>query len=62
MLVLKFGGSSVGSLDGIRNIIGILKDKDRSGKVPVVVVSAFSKVTDTLIKLAGLAASGDKYK
>jgi len=61
MLALKFGGSSVGSHEGIERIIGILKDKEHSGNVPVVVVSAFSKVTDTLIGMARTAASGGKY-
>ena len=58
MLVLKFGGSSVGSLKGIESIIEILKDKDHSGNVPAVVVSAFCGVTDTLIELANTAVNG----
>jgi len=58
MLVLKFGGSSVGSLKGIESIVGILKDKEHNGNVPVVVVSAFSGVTDTLINLASEAVGG----
>ena len=62
MLVLKFGGSSVGSPQGIEQIIGILKDKDHLGKVKVVVVSAFSGVTDTLIKMARSSSVGDDYK
>ena len=62
MLVLKFGGSSVGSPQGIEQIIGILKDKDHFGKVKVVVVSAFSKVTDTLIKMARSSSVGDDYR
>ncbi|MCL2806197.1 MAG: bifunctional aspartate kinase/homoserine dehydrogenase I [Treponema sp.] len=62
MLVLKFGGSSVGSPEGIGQIIGILKDKDRLGKVPAVVVSALSGVTDTLIALADTASCGKDFK
>jgi aspartokinase/homoserine dehydrogenase 1 len=58
MLVLKFGGSSVGSPRGIEKIIGILMDKEHSGKVPTVVVSAFSGVTDALIDLAHTASTG----
>jgi len=61
MLALKFGGSSVGSREGIERIIGILKDKDHCGNVPVVVVSAFSEVTDTLIELARTASRGESY-
>jgi aspartokinase/homoserine dehydrogenase 1 len=59
MLVLKFGGTSVGSPAGIENIISILTAKERIGRVAVVVVSAFSGVTDTLIAIARLAAAGN---
>ena len=59
MKVLKFGGTSVGSPDAISRIIAILKDADHKGKVPVVVVSAFSGVTDALIDMAHQAAAGD---
>ncbi|MCL2412102.1 MAG: aspartate kinase, partial [Treponema sp.] len=61
MLVLKFGGSSVGTINGIEQIIGILKDKEHCGKVLAVVVSAFSGVTDNLISMANMAAHGDKF-
>ncbi|MDR1838669.1 MAG: bifunctional aspartate kinase/homoserine dehydrogenase I [Treponema sp.] len=61
MLALKFGGSSVGSHDGIERIISILKDKEHSENVPVVVVSAFSGVTDALIGLARTACEGESY-
>ena len=66
MLVLKFGGTSVGNSDGIKNIIEILKDKDRfrsknGDRVPVVVVSAFSGVTDTLINAANNACRGEPF-
>ncbi|MDR1025513.1 MAG: bifunctional aspartate kinase/homoserine dehydrogenase I [Treponema sp.] len=56
MLVLKFGGSSVGSPAAIENIIDILNDSEHRGKVAAVVVSAFSGVTDELIAAARLAA------
>ena len=59
MLVLKFGGTSAGSPQGIERIIGILKDKEHSGNVPVVVVSAFSGVTDALIEMANTALRGE---
>jgi len=62
MLVLKFGGSSVGSPNGIEKIIEILKGKEHSGKVPVVVVSAFSGVTDALIDMARIASRGESYR
>ena len=59
MIVLKFGGSSVGSPQAIERIIAILQDKDHAGKTPAVVVSAFSGVTDALIDMARKAAAGD---
>ncbi|MCL2266448.1 MAG: bifunctional aspartate kinase/homoserine dehydrogenase I [Treponema sp.] len=61
MLVLKFGSSSVGDPKGVENIINILKDKSYSGKVPVVVAAAFSKVTNTLIEAANAAVCGEAY-
>ncbi|MCL2232015.1 MAG: bifunctional aspartate kinase/homoserine dehydrogenase I [Treponema sp.] len=58
MLVLKFGGSSVGSPEAIEKVIEILKAPRRERK-SLVVVSAFSGVTDKLIEMSRQAASGD---
>ena len=58
MLVLKFGGSSVGSPLALENVIKILKDKTSGNEIAIVVVSAFSGVTDTLIEMSTQAASG----
>lgn len=55
MKVMKFGGTSVGSPEAVRRLIGIVKE---SGEKHVV-VSAFSGVTDSLIKAARAAATGD---
>ena len=55
-LVLKFGGTSVGSTDRISAVAEI--DKDASNEAfPVVVVSAMSGETDRLIELAHLFSS-----
>ncbi|MDR0655174.1 MAG: bifunctional aspartate kinase/homoserine dehydrogenase I [Treponema sp.] len=59
MLVLKFGGTSVGSPGAVRNIISILNDPDHREKDGIVVVSALSGVTDSLINQARLAEGGD---
>lgn len=60
MKVLKFGGSSVGSADGILNLKTIVEACD--GPV-IVTVSALGGVTDMLISTARLAASGNNgYK
>lgn len=61
--VLKFGGTSVGSPDAIRQIVKIVKKKERDSRIAAVVVSAFSGVTDQLIKIGQLAAKNDEtYK
>jgi aspartokinase/homoserine dehydrogenase 1 len=60
MLVLKFGGTSVGFPEAVARLADIIRDKDHAGRVRAVVVSAFSGVTDALIAAAGQAAvSGD---
>jgi aspartokinase/homoserine dehydrogenase 1 len=60
MKVLKFGGTSVGSVESIRSVKKIVESR----KEPViVVVSALGGITDQLLKTAKLAVSGDKsYK
>ncbi|MDR0731875.1 MAG: aspartate kinase, partial [Treponema sp.] len=62
MLILKFGGSSVGSPAAIENIIKILGDSEHCGRVSAVVVSAFSGVTDALIAAARLAADSGGWE
>ena len=55
-LVLKFGGTSVGSTDRISTVAEIVKDASKEA-FPVVVVSAMSGETDRLIELAHLFSS-----
>ncbi|WP_232616842.1 bifunctional aspartate kinase/homoserine dehydrogenase I [Treponema primitia] len=59
MLVLKFGGTSVGSPEAIGKLITILGDPEHARKVRVVVVSALSGMTDSLIGVARQAAAGE---
>jgi aspartokinase/homoserine dehydrogenase 1 len=59
MRVLKFGGTSVGSPEGIKRILGIAKSRNLKKEGAVIVVSAFSGVTDSLIGIARKAALGD---
>ncbi|HKJ31419.1 MAG TPA: aspartate kinase [Balneolales bacterium] len=59
MRILKFGGSSVGSLDAILKVISIIKHESKESSLAVV-VSAFKGVTDSLLQCADLAASGDQ--
>lgn len=56
MKVLKFGGTSVGSVESILNVKKIVEAE----KDPViVVVSALGGITDKLIRVSKLAVSGD---
>ncbi len=56
MKVLKFGGSSVGSVESLRNVKMIV---EQCTEQVIVVVSAFGGITDQLINTAQLAAKGD---
>ena len=47
-LTLKFGGTSVGSIEKIKNVAKIIKKKYDEGNEIIVVVSAMSGVTDEL--------------
>ena len=51
-LVQKYGGTSVGTADRIRNVASRVAESHKAGHKLVVVVSAMSGVTDGLIKLA----------
>ena len=69
MKVLKFGGSSVGSPEAVKQVIDIVNravnedtkigDTKIGDTKLVVVVSAFSRTTDQLLTMAKLAANGD---
>lgn len=59
MLVLKFGGTSVGSPTAIRKLIAVVLDEEHRARTRLVVVSAFSGVTDQLIEAAHRAEAGD---
>ena len=58
MKVLKFGGTSVANAQNIKLVLQIIEES-RSGERLVVVVSAFSKVTDLLQLASQKAAQGD---
>jgi len=61
IITMKFGGTSVGSAEAISNVIHIAKRERSAGNWPVLVVSAMSGVTDSLINIIGLAVNGDKW-
>lgn len=52
LIVAKFGGSSVASMERIRNVAVKVKRMKEEGKQVVVVVSAMGDTTDDLIELA----------
>lgn len=56
MKVLKFGGTSVGTVESLRNVKSIIEAIP--GKA-IIVVSALGGLTDKLIATAGKAAQGD---
>jgi bifunctional aspartokinase / homoserine dehydrogenase 1 len=63
MRILKFGGSSVGTSERIRNVGSIIASKSNKNTQIAVVVSAFQGVTDKLISLSEQAAQGkQEYK
>ncbi len=53
LVVQKFGGTSVGSPDRVRQVAARVAREKRSGSQVVVVVSAMGDATDELIALAG---------
>lgn len=57
MKVLKFGGTSVGKPESLRNVVGIV---ERISEPAIVVVSALGGLTDKLIQTAHMAAAGDR--
>src|SRR6266542_3176374 len=52
LVVLKFGGTSVGNVDRIKRVADIVSAARRAGDQVVVVLSAMSGETDRLLKLA----------
>ncbi len=56
MIVLKFGGTSVGDAEAIARTGGIVRS--RVGQGPIVIVSALAGVTNALIAIAEQAAKG----
>ena len=52
LLVLKFGGTSVGSVARLQHVAGLIKEKVQEGYRLVVVVSAMGRFTDEILALA----------
>src|ERR1700745_3111464 len=58
LIVMKFGGTSVGSAERIRQAASIVRQHAQRGDEVVVVVSALSKVTDLILKILNSARLG----
>ena len=58
MIVLKFGGTSVGSAAMMDRALDIVHSY--LPKAPILVASAMSKVTDSLVQITNVASSGDE--
>ncbi len=57
MKVLKFGGTSVGSIEGVLSVKRIVEAENEP---VIVVVSALSGITDQLYKVSKMASGGDE--
>ena len=60
LVVMKFGGTSVEDAKAIERTADIVRSRRDKGLTPIVVVSAFAKVTDQLFAAAAAAARGDR--
>lgn len=59
MKVIKFGGTSVGSIENLNKVASIVAGLKKPGEPLLVVCSAFGGVTDELIRAADLACARD---
>ncbi len=57
MIIMKFGGTSLGTAESIENVLRIVRD--RIDRDPVLVVSAHAGVTNSLVEIARAAPRGD---
>lgn len=62
MKILKFGGTSVGSVESISRLLTIVNKNLQQGEKLALVCSALSKVTDTLLKMVADAKAGRDYQ
>lgn len=61
MKVLKFGGTSVGTVESLKAVLSIVKKSYDAKEKPLVVLSAMSGVTNLLTQLAEEAAEGKSF-
>lgn len=58
MKVLKFGGTSVGSAERIKSVAELIND----GQPKIVVLSAMSGTTNTLVEISGYLYKNERQK
>lgn len=61
LITMKFGGTSVGSPEAIKNVVNIVQRDLNEGNQVIVVVSAMNGVTDALLTAASKAVTGNKW-
>ncbi|XES76643.1 MAG: aspartate kinase [Candidatus Bathyarchaeia archaeon] len=61
-IVMKFGGTSVGNGTSIRHVANLVSENAKQGNKVVVVVSALSTVTNSLIEVASQACKGTEQQ
>lgn len=59
-LVMKFGGTSVGTSEAMRQVVSIVNSEKQNWKNLVVVTSALNGITDTLLQMVSKSAHGQK--
>ncbi|MFT4032902.1 MAG: bifunctional aspartate kinase/homoserine dehydrogenase I [Siphonobacter sp.] len=62
MKVLKFGGTSVGSIKAIESVLGIIHDNLQRGEKIAVVFSAMGGFTNQLLEMGNRAARNEEYR
>ena len=62
MKILKFGGTSVGSVESISSLLEIIRQEIKSSANPVIVLSAMGGITNLLGVMAESAANGQSYE
>ncbi|MCU0465007.1 MAG: aspartate kinase [Anaerolineae bacterium] len=60
-ITMKFGGTSVGSVEAITNVVAITKREVAAGHQVALVVSAMSRITDGLLNIIQMAENRDKW-
>ena len=58
--VLKFGGTSVGSVDSLKSVVKIVQLANQNSIV-IAVVSALGGITNQLVSSSNLALKGGSY-